>query len=162
MTVIVALHHDHMRYELDLEIAPRRGLDRPFAWKNGMGGKVLIERSLGKLYLDGRQVRLHEVDTSATRWTKLRDAREALKERITPNEAVHQFLMEHRWLLPQDFRGRYLVFFGSGRQLDGDASVCCLSYNGQCLSTFDRRLSDEWTKDYAALYIDNAAEAVAS
>lgn len=167
MTVIVPLPsasagRNRLRYELDLEVRPRPGINRPLAWQNAMGGMAVIERTLGKLHLDGRQVRIHEVEPSATRWTKLRDVREALLERITPNEAICLFLMNHRRLIPQDFWGRNLIFFGSGWQLDGDASVICLFCSSRGTSTFYCRLDDPWTKDYAALYIENADEVVAT
>ncbi|HEX5774975.1 MAG TPA: hypothetical protein VFY28_03395 [Candidatus Paceibacterota bacterium] len=134
---------------------------RPYAWRSAEGGKALIECRDSRLFIDGRQVRIFEPEPDMLRWMKFRDMRQLLVGRTTPTETVCWILALHRTLIPRELWDRDLIFFGSGRQVTGDASVRCLRYHKGVVSTVECVLLDDWTANFAALVIDDAVSIAA-
>lgn len=129
--------------------------ERPYAWRDTPPNPSIIERRGDELFLNGRRILIHEINPSAD--LTLAGVREQLIGHSMPDESVNMFLMKHKWLVPEPFMRRELIFFGSGRRYETCVTVSCLVVGQSIVSSRYCSIDEAWNHRHAALYLENAA-----
>jgi len=113
------------------------------------GLEIKEHKSLGKVDLSKMKLFLSE--GQRTGWIKKTELKKLLAGKKALNANVLDYLLEHQELIPQEWRGKWVLFWGTiYRNSDGDLFVRYLHWNGAEWDWNYHWLDDDFNAAYPA------------
>ncbi len=113
--------------------------------------KVESHKKGGQLVFDPSKIELYLTDRQKTGWVNGTDIQKELADKSVLNANVLDYLSAHTELIPEDWKGKYIFFWGTiYRHSDDGLFVRCLCWNGGQWRWFDRWLGREFDGQYPA------------
>jgi hypothetical protein len=134
-----------LKAEIDLDKTPQLPFEGAIIENHACGGKVIIEKRIDGLYIDGKKIILHRSNRQLNgKYIKGDELREELTGKPVLNATVLDFLLEHKEYIPEDWKkdenGNTLYIFFWGTICRDSGRSLCVRY----LCWRDGR----WCQDY--------------
>lgn len=109
------------------------------------GWEVVEHRKAGKLEWNPEKVRLHSEPEQEKGYLNGNTLRERLKDKPVLNANVLDYLLKHTELIPEDWKDKYVYFWGTiYRDSGGHLSVRCLGWSGDRWGWSFNWLGHDW------------------